>query len=87
MAIYLIAVIALHGEATRPFDVVPGKVDTSVFLAFPILGDGVMLLQDRVEVLGVALVNVFDAKVVNNERESNRTPLVAPEAGVVLAWQ
>ena len=29
---------------------------------------------------GVAFANIFDAKIINNKSEQNRTPLVVPEA-------
>jgi hypothetical protein len=37
------------------------------------------------EVLGVLLTNVFDSKVVDDQREHNGTPLVFPQTGSGLA--
>jgi len=70
--------VALHGEETCAFGVVPCKVDTGVFLALPVFSDGVVLLEDRSEVQDVAFTNVFNAKVVGNEGERDRAPLVLP---------
>ena len=39
-----------------------------------------MLDEDVAKVIGVAFVDVFYAKVVNDEAEEDRAPLVAPEA-------
>ena len=68
--------VAFHSEAACAFSIVPGKVDASVFRAFPVLCDGVMLLQNRAEVLGMVLPNVFDAK----------PHLWRQRLGIVSAW-
>ena len=59
--------VAFHSEEARVFGVVPGEANAGIFLAFPVLCDGVMLLQDGAEVLGVVLASVFNTEVVNDE--------------------
>ena len=56
-------------HATRAFGVVPVNVHIRKFGTLPVLVDGAVLLEDAVEVKGVAFANVFNAKVVNNEGE------------------
>ena len=72
--------VILHGEAASVVLVIPFEVDASEFVAILIFSDGVMLLENVVEVKGVAFTNIFDAKVINDEEKHDGTPLVAPEA-------
>ena len=58
--------VILDGQATGAFGVVPGKIDTGEAGAGPVLGDFVMLEEGVAKVVGVAFVDVFYAKVVNN---------------------
>ena len=58
--------VFIHGEAASPCGVVPGNVDGCIEIAFPIIGDVVVLLDDVTQVMGMFLANVFNAKVVNN---------------------
>ena len=68
--------VALHGYAESEFGAVPVEVHAGKLGAFPVLGDGVILLEDVAEVQGVALTNVLDAKIVENEGEEDGAPLV-----------
>ena len=70
--------VAFHGERTCALGVVPSKVDTGVFLAFPVFRDRVVLLKDRTEVQGVAFSNIFNTEVIDNEGECDELPLVTP---------
>ena len=38
--------VLLHGKAAGALGVVPGKVDAGMKIAFPVLGDVVMFLED-----------------------------------------
>ena len=68
----------MHGYAASAFGVVLVEVHSVELGAFPVLGDGVMLLKDVAEVQGVALTDVFDAKIVDDEGEEGGAPLVEP---------
>ena len=46
--------------------VVPGETDAGKSGARPVLGDFIMLEEDVAKVIGVAFVDVFYAKVVND---------------------
>ena len=39
-----------------------------------------MFNEDLFEVKGMALANIFNAKIINNQAKHNITPLVVPEA-------
>ena len=59
----------------------PGKIDGGRLIALPVFCySSIKLLENTEEVLSVALTNIFDAKVVNNEDKLGWEPLVAPEA-------
>ena len=58
--------VILDGQATGAFGLVPDKIDAGEAGAVPVLGDFVMLEEGVAQVVGVAFVNVFYAKVVND---------------------
>ena len=58
--------VIIDGKATDAVCVVPGEVNAGKFGAGPVLGDFIMLEEDFAKVIGVAFVDVFYAKVVNN---------------------
>ena len=58
--------VILDGQATGAFGVVPGEIDAGEAGAGPVLGDFVMLEEGVSKVVGVAFVDVFYAKVVND---------------------
>ena len=39
-----------------------------------------MLFEDSLEMESVALSDIFDTKVINEQEKHNRSPLVAPQA-------
>ena len=55
------------------------KADTSEFGAVPILSDGLVLFEDIVQVVSMAVTNILDAKDVDNEDKEDGVPLVAPK--------
>ena len=72
--------VIINGQATGAFRVVPDEIDAGEAGAGPVLGDFVMLEEGVAKVVGVAFVEIFYAKVVNNLSEEDWMPLVAPEA-------
>ena len=58
--------VILDGQATGAFGVVPGEIDADESGAGPVLGDFVMLEEGVAQVVGVAFVDIFYAKVVIN---------------------
>ena len=58
--------VFLDGQAIGAVCVVPGKVDADESGAGPVLGDFIMLKEDVAKVIGVAFVDVFYAKVVDD---------------------
>ena len=70
--------VALHGYAASAFVVVPVEVHACKIGAFPVLGHGVILLKDVAEVQGVALTDIFNAEIVDDDGEEDGAPLVEP---------
>ena len=58
-----------HGEVDLAALIIPVEVNADVALYFPIMGDGVMLLEDGHEVLRMIFADIFYSKVVNAKRE------------------
>ncbi len=70
--------VSFHGEMACAFLIVPFNVDSCKFGPRPVGGDLVVLLQCFEEVVGMASLNVLDAKVVDDEDECYWVPLVLP---------
>ena len=70
--------VAWNGEMTGAVDVIPFEGNAGKLGAGPILSDGVMLFEDISQVVSVAFVNVFDAKIMNINRARGMAPGVAP---------
>ena len=68
----------MHGYAESEFGVVPVEVHACKIGAFPVLGHGVILLKDVAEVQGVALTDIFNAEIVDDDGEEDGAPLVEP---------
>ena len=45
--------------------IIPVKRDAAILLTFPVVVNGAVLFEDKAEVIGVFLSDVFDAKIVN----------------------
>ena len=58
--------VILDGQATGAVCVVPGEVDAGKSGSGPVLGDLIMIEEDVVKVIGVAFVDVFYSKVVDD---------------------
>ena len=61
--------VAWHRHAPHAFVVVPVKVHAGKFGTLPVLSDGVVLLEDIVEVKGVAFTDIFNAEFIDDEGE------------------
>ena len=72
--------VAWHGHAESAFGVVTVKVHADEFGTLPVLSDGVVLLEDVAEVKCMAFYDVLNAKVIGNDGEQDRLPLMYPEA-------
>ena len=70
--------IIIHGETSGAMNVIPLEVDSSVQIALPIFGDVIVFLEGIAKVLGMHFTDIFNTKVVNNEAEEDRTPVVTP---------
>ena len=61
--------VSIHGDAAGliglPDIIIPSKVDSCKFCAFPVYGDLVVLLKSLEEMEGVFFSHIFDAEVVN----------------------
>jgi len=81
--------VAFNGETACAFGVIPCKVDADVFLACPVFCDGIVMLENSLEVLGVVFANIFNTKVIDNEEECDGASLVSPQPwggfGLVVA--
>ena len=58
-----------HGHRTHVFGVVPVQFHAGKFGTLPVLSDGVVLLEDIVEVKGVAFTDIFNAEFIDDEGE------------------
>ena len=58
--------IILDGQAAGVVCVVPGEVDAGESGAGPVMDEFIVLEEDVAKVIGVALANVFDAKVIDD---------------------
>ena len=56
----------IDGKTASAFGVFPVEVDAGETGAGPVLGDIVVLEEDVAKVVGVAFVDVSDAKVIND---------------------
>ena len=70
-----------HGEVDLAAIVIPVKVNAEVAISLPIMGDGVMLLEDGHEVLRMLFVNVFYSNIVNANHKADWASGVCPETG------
>jgi len=75
-----------HGSVDGASLVIPFEGDSTVELTGPIGGDGVEALQGGDEVFCVGTSNVLDAKVIDDEGESDGTSGMTEKAGCVLCW-
>ena len=70
--------VVVHGKATVSLGVVPLDIDAIVQVALPVFSTVIVFFEETSKVVGMAVANIFNTKVVNNEAEEDRTPFVAP---------
>ena len=70
--------VVFHGEAAGVISLIPLEVDSGIQIALPIYGDVVVFLEGIAKVLGMPFTNIFSTKVVHNEFDEDRTPVVTP---------
>ena len=58
--------VILDGQAKGALGVIPGEIDAGESGAGPVLGDFIMLEEGVAKLIGVAFVDVFYAKVVDD---------------------
>ncbi len=78
--------VAIHGEATGAFRVVPEEVNSSEFRTCSVRGNSVVFLKGSEEMVHMAAVAVLDAKVINNEDTRIGRHLWCHSPGVVAHW-
>ena len=61
--------VVLDGEAASALVVVPFNIDAGVVIACPILVDFIVFDEDDTKVVGVAFVDVFEAKIIHYKEE------------------
>ena len=74
-----------HGEVDFAVFLVPVEIKSEVPTAVPIFGDLVVFLEHRHEMVGVLFANVFDAKIVNTEGETDGPSFVGTKTWSELA--
>ena len=68
-----------HGDVDFPLLVVPIDGEANVPLSFPLVADGVFLLQGCHEVLGMFFADIFYTKIIHDEAETDGAPVMFPE--------
>ena len=72
--------VIFHLDTAGAVGVIPLEVDAGVQVSFTILGYFVVLFEDSLEMESVALSDIFDTKVINEQAKHNGAPLAAPQA-------
>ena len=77
--------VIFHGQASSPVGVIwsvgTGQVNTGEFLALPVLGDCVVLLEGFCKVVSILLPHIFHTKIIHNLYKLDGAPAVAPQSG------
>ena len=71
--------VVVHGKATGELGVLPLGIDADVQVTLPVFSDFIVLFEGISKVAGMAVTNIFNNKVVNDEVEDDRAPFVAPK--------
>ena len=61
--------IIFHCEAASAVFIVPGEINSCIFISLPIDCNGGVLLEHISKVIGVEFSNVFDPKLINYKTE------------------
>ncbi len=84
--VQLVLDVPRHGNVESSVAVLPVEFNTAVQVACPVFDEFIFLADAFDEVVSVFLANVFDAKIVNDKRESDRVPFMLPEPRRVFAF-
>jgi hypothetical protein len=71
--------VARHGDVNRTVGIVPGKGETAVQRAGPVGGDSVEGFEGGNEMVGVGVVDVLDAKIIDDEGENDAIGCMLPK--------
>ena len=61
--------IVVHGKDTGTFGVVPLEIDAGVKVTLPVFSDVILFFEGISKVVDMAVANIFNTKVVDNEAE------------------
>ncbi len=70
--------VVVHGEVAYLLCVVQYNIDACKFGLLPVCGDSEILLQCNAQMLCMALFNILESKIVNNEDKCYWPPFVLP---------
>ena len=61
--------------------IVPGQVDARKFYSVEVVSDRVVVGEDCAEMVKMAVADILNSEIFENEDKHNRAPFVAPEDG------
>ena len=61
--------VVVHGEAKGALGVVPLEIDAGVKVTLPVFSDVILFFEGISKVVDMAVANIFNTKVVDNEAE------------------
>ncbi len=70
--------VAWHGKMYLVLFVVPGKCEAKVLCAVPVGVNFVVFLKDDHKMFDIVFVDVLHAKIVDDEGEADRVPVMTP---------
>ena len=73
--------VVVHAKAAGALGVVPLEIDAGVQVTLPVFSDVIVFFEGILKVVGMAVAKIFNTKVVDNEAEEDRAPLVASKTG------
>ena len=71
--------IVVHGEVTGALGVVPLEIYAGIQVTLPVFSDITVFFKVILKVVGMAVIYVFNTKVVDDEAEEDRELFVAPK--------
>ena len=81
--------VVVHGKSTGTMGLVPFEIDASVQITLPVFSDVVVLFESILKEMGMAVADIFNTKVVDDEAEEDREPFVGPKTwsiGSIRDW-
>ena len=77
--------IIWHGKVNAEGVIITIKGDSEVALAFPVPCNVMIVFDAFNEMVSMLLTNISYSKIVQDERETDRPPLMCPQTGCNLA--